>query len=78
MRKIISEDKYEQHHVDDNGREFIYRKDFISGGDMNTEFSLALIYSRPYRVITTPPIAKSEGHENIESRALGSGASDDL
>jgi hypothetical protein len=47
MRSIIHEDAEQQVHSDENGREYVYRKDFIAGGDMKTEFSLSLVYSRP-------------------------------
>jgi len=53
MRRILSESDEQQIQGDENGREFIYRKDFISTGDRSTEYSLALMYSRKSKILTT-------------------------
>ena len=46
MRTVISEDLYGQVQGDEDGREYVYRKDFVAGGDGTMEFSLSLMYSR--------------------------------
>lgn len=51
MRSIIKEDAEQQIQSDENGREYIYRKDFVAGGDMKNEFSPALIFSRTGRIV---------------------------
>lgn len=50
MRTIIREDDEQQVQGDENGNEFIYRKDFIAKGDFKTEFSLCLVYQRKGKI----------------------------
>jgi len=50
MRTIVSETDSQQIQSDENGFEYIFRKDFIADGDFKKEFSLSLVYSRPGRV----------------------------
>lgn len=50
MRTIIRENDEQQVHSDENGREYVYRKDFVAGGDGKSEFSLSLVYSRRGRI----------------------------
>jgi hypothetical protein len=49
MRTIIEENSGQQVQSDEDGREYVYRKDFVAGGDMKQEFSLSLVYSRKGR-----------------------------
>lgn len=46
MRVIYKESEDQQFQRDPNGFEYVYRKDFVSGGDMKNEYSLSLVYSR--------------------------------
>jgi len=50
MRSIIEENGEQQVQSDENGREYVYRKDFVALGDGKQEFSLSLVYSRPGRI----------------------------
>jgi len=50
MRSIIEETGEQQVQSDENGREYVYRKDFVALGDGKHEFSLSLVYSRPGRI----------------------------
>lgn len=50
MRSIIKEDEEIQIQSDKNGREYVYRKDYLRSGDQINEFSLALVYSREGRI----------------------------
>jgi len=59
MRSIIHEDAEQQVHSDENGREYVYRKDFVAGGDLKTEFSLSLVYSRHGRIYERPSLGTS-------------------
>jgi len=60
MRTIINETGEQQIQSDENGREYVYRKDFIAGGDGKQEFSLSLVYSRPGRIVKMEGTTKEE------------------
>lgn len=46
MRKIVYDTEDSQVQQDDTGYDYFYRKDYLFRGDMNTEYSLALVYAR--------------------------------
>lgn len=46
MRSVIKDDEELQTQSDENGREYVYRKDYLRTGDQRNEYSLSLVYSR--------------------------------
>jgi hypothetical protein len=46
VRRILSDNFDEQVQADENGRCFIFRKDYLARGDGKTEYSLSLMYTR--------------------------------
>lgn len=84
MRTIIKETGEQQVHSDENGREYVYRKDFIAGGDMQKEFSLSLCYSRMGGVLidrveeAITPIVERMIHDRQPERTLGPGTANEL
>ena len=56
MRTILTETDEQQVQSDENGREYVYRKDFVACGDGKSEYSLSLVYSRPGRIEKTGEI----------------------
>jgi hypothetical protein len=69
MRTIIKENGEQQIQSDENGHEYVYRKDFVAGGDMKNEFSLSLVYSRPGRIVE-----EKNNTDGPPDRSLGTGA----
>jgi len=46
MRRVIEDSRNEQVQGDENGRQYVFRKDFIARGDCKEEYSLSLMYCR--------------------------------
>jgi hypothetical protein len=73
MRKILREDDEFQTQGDEDGREYLYRKDFIAKGDFKTEYSLSLCYTRHPR-IERPAVEPSSMGKPVDGTEIRQGS----